>query len=266
MRRAFLIRPRGAALGVALLALGAAAPVNPAANPLSRENTPWWHARHEEKLARIRQGHVDLLFLGDSIMQNWELSGPPEWRDFAPYYQRFYGDRNAVNLGFKGDTTASLLWRIQHGEVDGIQPRAAVILIGANNNGHMHSSADQTLDGIAVIIAELHRRLPQTKLLLLSVLPSDRSAWVDQTTLAINRGLAERYGHASDVTYQDVTGLFMKDGKLDRSAFLDGYLTPPDPLLHPTAQTQARLSAAIEPALSRMLGDANHTQKAMLAR
>ncbi len=254
------------ALGLALLLCIAAGPVNPATNPLSRDNTPWWHARHEEKLARIRQGHVDLVFLGDSIMQNWEEHGPPDWRDFAPSWQRYYGDRNAVNLGFKGDTTASLLWRIQHGEIDGIQPRAAVILIGANNNGYMHSSAEQTLEVIAAVIAEVHRRLPQTRILLLSVLPSDRSAWVDATTIAINRGLAERYGHASDVTYQDVTGLFMKDGKLDRAAFLDGYLTPPDPLLHPTAQTQDRLSAAIEPNLSRLMGDANHAQKAMPAR
>lgn len=242
-------------LSLAALMLTAA---SPATTPLSRDNTPWWHARHEEKLARIRQGHVDLLFLGDSIMQNWEQHGPPDWKNFAPSWEHYYGDRNAVNLGFKGDTTASLLWRIQHGEVDGIHPKAAVILIGANNNGYMHASADQTLDGIAAIIAELHRRLPETKLLLLSVLPSVRSAWVDQTTLAINRGLAERYAHASGITYQDVTDLFMRDGKLDRDAFLDGHLTPPDPLLHPTAQTQARLSAAIEPTVAQMMGDRVH--------
>jgi lysophospholipase L1-like esterase len=254
---------RRLALILAAVLAGAA---GPAANPLSRDNLPWWHARHEEKLARVRQGHVDLVFLGDSIMQDWEEHGPPAWRDFAPEWERFYGDRNAVNLGFKGDTTASLLWRIQHGEVDGIQPRVAVILIGANNNGRMHSSADQTLEGIAAIIAELHRRLPQTRILLLSVLPSERSTWVDETTAAINRGLAERYGHASDVTYVDVTGVFMRDGHLDRTAFLDGYLTPPDPLLHPTAEAQGRLSAAIEPVLSRLMGDANHNQKAMPAK
>ncbi len=248
------------ALLAALLAAAAAGPVNPAANPLSRDNLPWWHARHEEKLARVRQGHVDVVFLGDSITQDWELHGPEAWRDFAPVWQRFYGDRNAVNLGFKGDTTASLLWRMQHGELDGIQPKLAVIMIGANNLGRVHWSAEQTLGGIAAIIADLHRRLPQTRILLLSVFPSERSAWVDQTTAEINQGLAQQYGHGADgVTYQDVTGVFTTNGHLDRAAFLDGYLTPPDPLLHPTAQTQARLAAAIEPTVARLLGDRPHS-------
>ncbi len=247
-------------LVLAALLAGAAGPANPAAGSLSRDNLPWWHARHEQALARARLGHVDLVFLGDSIMQDWEKHGPPDWQDFAPQWQRFYGDRNADNLGFMGDTTASLLWRLQHGEVDGIQPKAAVVLIGANNSGRVHWSADQTLGGIAAVVAELHQKLPATKILLLSVLPSDRSAWVDQTTAEINRGLAARYGHGEDpaVTYMDVTALFMRDGKLDRAAFLDGYLTPPDPLLHPTAQAQARLSEAIEPTLAKLMGDRVH--------
>ena len=250
---------RGLLVLAALLA-GAAGPVNPAASSLSRDNLPWWHARHEAVVNRVKQGHVDLVFLGDSITQDWEEHGPPDWRDFAPSWQRFYGDRNAVNLGFKGDTTASLIWRMQHGEVDGIHPKVAVILIGANNNGRVHWSAEQTLGGIAAVIAEVHRRLPETKILLLPVLPSERSAWVDQTTATINRGLAERYGQGEDptVTYVDVTGLFMHDGHLDRAAFLDGYLTPPDPLLHPTAQTQTKISEAIEPTLAKLMGDHVH--------
>ena len=149
---------------------------------------------------------------------------------------------------------------MQHSEVDGIAPKAAVLLIGANNNGRVHWSAEQTLGGIGAVIDEAHRKLPATKILLLSVLPSERSAWVDATTAAINAGLAARYGHGQDpaVTYLDVTGVFMTGGKLDRDAFLDAYLTPPDPLLHPTAQAQARLAASIEPTLAGLLGDRPH--------
>ncbi len=246
-------------LAFALLA-GAAGGSNPAANPLSREGTPWWRQRHEAKLAEARQGPVDLVFLGDSITQDWEERGPPAWRDFAPEWQRFYGDRNALNLGFKGDTTASLLWRILHGEVDGIRPKVAVVLIGANNNGRAHWSAEQTLGGIAAVLEAVRRKLPTTKVLLLPVLPSDRSPWVDETTAAINHGLTERYGRGQDpaVTYVNVTPVFLRDGRLDRAAFLDGYLTPPDPLLHPTAQAQARMSEAIEPTLARLMGDGVH--------
>src|SRR4029077_5392043 len=135
----------------------------------------WWRERHGAKLAEIRRGRVDLVFLGDSITQNYEKSGPPAWQDFRPVWQRFYGDRNAVNLGFNGDATSHLLWRIENGEIDKIAPQVAVILIGANNLGRLHWSADDTLAGIDAIVAQLRRRLPRTRLMLLGILPSDRT-------------------------------------------------------------------------------------------
>ena len=230
-----------------------------AATPISRMDLPWWRERHEAKLRELTRAHPDLLFLGDSITQNWEKSGPPAWTDFAPVWQHYYGDRNAINLGFKGDTTASLLWRIRNGEVAGITPKAAVILIGANNLGRVHWSAADTVAGIEAIVAELHHRLPGTKLLLLGVLPSDRSPWVTETTRAINRMLAARFSAQSGVTYMDVGSLFLKNGVLDRSLFTDPHLTPPDPPLHPSAPAQAMMARAIEPTLSKMLGDRPHS-------
>ncbi len=217
---------------------------------------PWWQARFEAKQAELR-GRVDLLWLGDSITQDFEQEGPQDWRNFAPVWQRFYGDRHAVNLGFRGDATAHLLWRIEHGETDGIAPRLAIVLIGANNFGHLHWPAEPTLQGIQTIIAALHTRLPGTKILLLGVLPSIRSAWVDENTALLNRMLAERYGKGADprVTFADLTPLFLSNGRVDRDAFLDGHLNPPDPPLHPTAQTQARMVQAIEPIVSALMGD-----------
>ena len=133
-----------------------------------------WRQRHEAVLERIHRGRTDLIFLGDFITQDWERHGPPAWMDFQPIWTRFYGDRNAVNMGFVGDTTASLLWRIRNGEVDGISPKVAIVLIGANNLGRVHWSASDTVAGIDAIINELRRRLPQTRILLLGVLPSER--------------------------------------------------------------------------------------------
>jgi lysophospholipase L1-like esterase len=238
--------------------LAAADRVPLAAVPISRMSTPWWRARYLEKLAELRRGPVELIWLGDSITQNWELSGPPAWRDFAPVWQRFYGDRHAVNLGFKGDATCHLLWRMMHGELDGIRPKAAVVLIGANNMGRVHWPAEPDVVGIETVVAELRRRLPMTQIVLLGVLPSIRSTWVTQTTRQINQALAQRFPSSGPLTYMDLSHLFMRDGEVDRTQFLDDHLTPPDPPLHPTAQAQQRMAEAIEPTLARMLGDRPH--------
>jgi len=231
-----------------------------AAVPISRIDVRWWRERHAAKVAEIRRGRVDLIFLGDSITQNYEKSGPPAWQDFRPVWQRFYGDRNAVNLGFSGDATSHLLWRIMHGEVEGIAPKVAVILIGANNLGHLHWGTADDVQGIDAVVAETRHRLPRTRILLLGILPSERSAWATQTTLEVNRALATRYGKnaVSEVTFVDVSGVFMRGGALDRSLFYDPLLTPPESPLHPTAEGQARMAAAIEPTLASMLGDRNH--------
>ncbi len=226
-----------------------------AATPISRLDLPWWRARHEAKLQELARARPTLIFLGDSITQDWERSGPPDWQDFAAVWRRFYGERNAVNLGFKGDTTASLLWRIRNGEVAGIAPKVAVILIGANNLGRLHWSAEDTVAGIAAIIDELRHRLPQTKILLLAVLPSDRSAWTTATTQDINARLADRYRDMPSVTYLDLGGIFMRNGVLNRALFLDPLLTPPDPPLHPSAQGQMLMAQTMEPVLATLLND-----------
>lgn len=248
----------GLALAVAIPAVGSARTIL-AAIPIGRTDLPWWRERHEAKLRELAHAKPELIFLGDSITQDWERSGPPEWQDFAPVWQRFYGDRHAVNLGFKGDTTASLIWRIRNGEVSGISPKAAVVLIGANNMGRPHWSADDTVAGIDVIISELRKRLPATKILLLGVLPSERSAWITETTTQINQMLAKRYKDDPAVSYLDLTALFMRNGVLNRDLFLDPKLTPPDPPLHPTAQGQALMAKAMEPVLANMLGDRPHS-------
>jgi lysophospholipase L1-like esterase len=256
----------GLSLG-ALPFLLAAAPTRTrlplAAEPISRMDLEWWRKRHEEKLAEVKRGHVELIFLGDSITQNWEKTGPQAWEDIHPIWNRFYGDRNAVNLGFVGDATSHLLWRMRNGEVAGISPKVAVILIGANNMGRVHWPVANNVIGIETVVNETRALLPQTRILLLSVLPSDRSPWITQSTIEINRALAAQYGHGTvpNVTWLDVTGIFTHGGTLDRSLFLDPLLTPPDPPLHPTAEGMERLATAMEPTLSSLLGDRNHLQR-----
>lgn len=225
-----------------------------AAVPIARTDLPWWRHRHEEKLAELHRQKVELVFLGDSITEDWELPA------FRSVWEHYYGDRHAIDLGFKGDTTASVLWRIEHGEVSGIDPKLVVLLIGANNMGRPHWGAADTVEGIAAILSQLRKRLPHTKVLLLSVLPSERSAWITRTTAEINQMLAARYGahQVADVTYLDVTNVFMRDGRLDTGLFLDPRMRPPEAPLHPDPEGAALMAAATEPTLAAMLGDRVH--------
>jgi lysophospholipase L1-like esterase len=249
----------------------ASAAVNLAAAPISRMDLPWWRARFEQSLDRVRQGHVSLVWLGDSITQNWEKTGPAPYADYAPVWDRFYGDRDAVNMGFRGDTTANVIWRLDHGEVRGLSPHALVLLIGANNFGRVHWDAAQTLAGINAIITSLRRQLPQTQILLLGVLPSDRSAWITANTTVVNEELAETYRNRPYVTFEDVGALFYRNGRLDRGLYLDPHeavlasnepgatvATVPSIALHPDARGMAMIAAAIEPVLHRLMNDRDH--------
>src|SRR5690349_10686173 len=97
-----LLTRRGMLAAAAGAAIPGAARAPLAATPLSRLDIRWWRDRFAAKQAELRRGPVDLVFYGDSITQDWELRGPEPWRDFAPIWDRFYGCRHAVNLGFKG--------------------------------------------------------------------------------------------------------------------------------------------------------------------
>ena len=250
------IRRRAVLGGIAALPIAPALAASPevlAATPISRMDLAWWRQRFEEKQRRLKQG-AGLLWLGDSITQNWERNGPQPWAAYVPVWERFYGARNAVNLGFKGDTTASLLWRIKQMPLEALRPRAAVMLIGANNFGRLRWPAEATLGGIAASIEELRRRTPATRILLIGVLPSDRGPWVMEQMRATNAGLAKRYGAGSGVSFHDLTSLFLRNNAVDTAKFYDPLLSPPDPALHPTAAGMQQIAEAIEPDLARMMG------------
>jgi lysophospholipase L1-like esterase len=232
----------------------------PAAGPIERLDDLKWRARHEAKLLEASSRPVHLVLLGDSITANYELKGPDLLRDYSGVWHRYYADRYALNLGFSGDGTRHLLWRIMHGEIDSIAPKVAVILIGTNDIGWLHRTAADTAAGIDAVVAELHLRLPATKILLVGLLPSGRGTGVWQATAEINSALAVRYGNGQVpyVTYRDISPAFLKNGILDASLFSDPQRIPSEPALHPSPEGEERMAAALEPTLSELLGDARH--------
>ena len=81
------------------------------------------HQRYLAMNERVAKGGADLIFVGDSITQGWEGNGAPVWKEF-------YGERGAVNLGIGGDRTQHVLWRLENGNVDGIDPKVAEAIAG----------------------------------------------------------------------------------------------------------------------------------------
>ncbi|MBL7077853.1 MAG: acetylglucosamine-6-sulfatase [Kiritimatiellae bacterium] len=119
---------------------------------------------HEEKLAEAKAGNIDVVMIGDSITHAW--SRHPDALKVA----------NLLNLGFPGDRTQNVLWRLQHGAVDGISPRLVTLLIGTNHmhqqkKGYTPDKPEDIFTGIQAVVADLRTRLPDAKILVFSVFP-----------------------------------------------------------------------------------------------
>jgi lysophospholipase L1-like esterase len=228
---------------------------DPAVVPTDRLSVGWWAARHKEIVADVAS-HPDaqLLLIGDSITNNYDKTEPPN-QDFQPIWQQYYAARKALNLGFSGDTTANVLWRLDHGEVEGLHPKLAVVLIGTNNTA-LGETAEETEAGIDAVVADLRHRLPETKVLLMGILPTELPS--RERNFDVNSYLIGHYAGGEDplVSYIDVGVVFYTHGEFDSSLFYDPTLTPPRSALHPNAMGQRLMASAIELAVARLMGDA----------
>lgn len=202
----------------------------------------WWGTRHAEKLERAKGTDVDLLFIGDSITHGWENEGSEVW-------QTYYQSRNAFNLGFSGDRTEHVLWRLENGAVDGMNPELAVLMIGTNNTGHRMDPAAYTAEGVGSIVRELRDRLPETKVLILGIFPRHVSPRNEmrKRNEEINR-LISALDDGEMVNYLDVSqGFLNEDGTLRDSLMPD--------LLHPNSAGYQVWAEAMEPTIKQLLQD-----------
>ena len=126
---------------------------------------PWWQERFDACNAQAAAGGFDILFIGDSITQGWGTEGREVWeKEIAPL--------GAANFGFSGDRTENVLWRLDHGNLEGrIAPRAVVVMIGTNNTGHGMDLPEEIAQGVSAIVGRLTDRLPRARVLLLGIFP-----------------------------------------------------------------------------------------------
>lgn len=219
-----------------LAACGQDMPPNTATAPQPREEQ-YWMKLHEQFLERAAKKDIDLLFLGDSITQGWFENAT---------WKRHYGPRRSANFGIGGDRTQHVLWRVEHGEIDGLAPKVAVLMIGTNNIGT--NTPAEIAQGIEAIVKKLREKLPSTKVLLLGVFPrgarGDKeltSLEVDPRPAEINR-LIEKLADGKTVTYLDISKSFLDpDGKIPRSLMPD--------FLHLSDEAYRCWAEAMEPTL-----------------
>lgn len=208
---------------------------NPATNPVPRND---WIARHEGFNAIAKKGDVDLLFLGDSITDGWRGNGKAEW-------DRRFAGLKAANFGIGGDKTEHVLWRLQNGNLDGIRPKALMLMIGTNNTGR--DSVEQIAEGVAAIVKEIQQRSPTTKILLLAIFPRSEKpdAPVRAKIAEINRIIAG-LDDGQTVFFLDIGEKFLQsDGTLPKSIMPDS--------LHLNHAGYKIWADAVEPKLKELL-------------
>jgi lysophospholipase L1-like esterase len=212
---------------------------NSAVTPESRHN--WWTLRNEAVNERVKQGNVDLLMIGDSITHSWENAGKKVW-------DKYYGHRNAVNMGFSGDRTQHVLWRLEHGHLEGISPKLAVLMIGTNNSNGDDNTAEEIADGIIAICKVIREKCPKTKILILAIFPRGPEPSQQREKNAKASLLASKIADGKMIYYMDINDKFLtKDGFLTMKIMPD--------YLHPNEEGYKIWAEAIEPKVAELMGD-----------
>ena len=200
-----------------------------------------WAKRHAAVRAAIQETGPELIFVGDSITHFFGGRPADAVHRGAEVWERHYGRRKVVNLGYGWDRTENVLWRLRHGELDGAAAKVAVVMIGTNNTG-MHS-VEEIVAGVDAICGELRGRMAGVKILLLGIFPRGKTPDANRAKIeAINAKLAGFSG----VTYLDIGKAFLEpDGSIPVEVMYD--------YLHPTAEGYRRWAEAMEPTLAGLL-------------
>ena len=216
-----------------------------ATEPVPREGK--WVKRHEGFVKIAATEKCDILFLGDSITDNWRLAGRG-----AEVLKKHWPTTAIVNLGISGDRTQHVLWRLQNGEIGNLHPKVIMLMIGTNNLGlerdyiTSRTTPAEAAEGVKAILALLRSKFPVTKILLLAVFPRSHLP-TDDVRLQVNElnKYLVSYADNKSVFYLDIgNGFLTKDGVLEPSIMPD--------YLHPNAAGYEIWAKAVEGPLAQL--------------
>ncbi|MEN3336526.1 MAG: (4-O-methyl)-D-glucuronate---lignin esterase [Acidobacteriota bacterium] len=206
---------------------------------------------HEQLVAKARLGRIDVYFEGDSIVRRWGATDYPQL--LANWNENFHG-WNAADFGWGADRTENILWRLEHGELDGVSPRVIVLLAGTNNVGALagtdvgQEAAAEIARGVKAIVDLCRQKAPDATIILTAIFPRNDDMALLPIIARINAILAT-FADGSRVRFLDVNGsLADKDGTL-----VDGVMDRRDKL-HPTLKGYQIWADALKPILRELLG------------
>lgn len=238
-----------------LLALGAAVAFSctcfaQSDRPAPREDQNSLTA-HTQLLQKAEAGGIDIYFEGDSITRRWGATDYPEL--LANWKQNFYG-WNAADFGWGADRVENILWRLEHGELDGVHPKIIVLLAGTNNVGRS-TPADggraQIADisgGIKAILNVMRAKAPEATIILTGIFPRNDNIAVMPVINGINENLAKLAG--GKIRYLNIN-----DKLADASGMLFPNMMNSDKL-HPAARGYQVWADALKPMFRELLGPA----------
>lgn len=207
-----------------------------------------WHQRHKQILDHIHKKKVNIIFIGDSITHMFGGQPKSSIARGTDTWNRYYADRNTLNMGFGWDRTQNVIWRLTNGELDGIKPKAAVILIGTNNlsaTKHARSNTPAEIaEGVNSICNIIHKKSPTTHIILLGVLPRN-PAHFREPIQEINRILAA-FDKKDYISFLNMHDQFANaDGSPKKELMHDN--------VHPNADGYRVWAETMEPTLKRLL-------------
>jgi len=206
---------------------------------------------HSQLLAKAKQPGIDVYFEGDSITRRWGAVDYPDL--LANWKQNFFG-WNAADFGWGGDRTQNILWRLENGELDGVNPKVVILLAGTNNLGDLttpggaHAKADEVTRGLQAILHVIQKKAPAATIIVMGIFSrNDNMAFIPLID-RINRRLSE-FADGQRIRYLNINDkLAGSDGRL-----LDGMIDAKDKL-HPTVKAYQAWADALKPILTELLG------------
>jgi lysophospholipase L1-like esterase len=204
---------------------------------------------HEQLLAKARQGRIDIYFEGDSITRRWGATDYPEF--LANWKANFWG-WNAADFGWGADRTENILWRLEHGELEGVNPKVVVLLAGTNNVGTTtppegdDAKVAGITRGLEAIMRVIRAKAPGATLIITGIFPRNDSMAVLGTIARINRNLA-KLANGKDIRYLNINDkLADSEGRLFDGMMMDK--------LHPAVKGYQVWADALKPIFTELLG------------